>query len=229
MSTTLRSVALIASGDRGETIVVANEITPSDQNADNIETVDCTTAEIEVTGVARVVKEEDVEDEVIFVPTPMARNPLRSLRPEDVDPEPRNERESDRNLPSIQRIPPAVVAEREVQARTTIKLGQKKSAALARRIAQKQQAVKKGKKKGPRQCHVCDVWCNSPSTFFQHVGTDRHKNRVAALQNKFYCKLCLMKFENNICMGRHLQGKRHRSRVNEEAELQNMYLMGLNE
>ena len=57
MSTTLRSVALIASGDRGETIVVANEITPSDQNADNIETVDCTTAEIEVTGVARVVKE----------------------------------------------------------------------------------------------------------------------------------------------------------------------------
>ena len=195
-----------------------------------------TAPEIELVFSSRILPESVVSDEAIIVrenfirPKPKRPNPLAILTADDIDDEPITKREIQRPmhknaLPRIPRLSTDVVNNREIQARTTIKLRGKRDKAFARRIAA-DKARREGGGKGKKHCTVCKVFCNSKKVFFDHVNSSKHKNRVNVLKNKYNCSICMRNFENDAAMRNHMNSKNHRARVVEEQELKNTYLMG---
>ena len=95
--------------------------------------------------------------------------------------------------------------------RTIKKLRKKQDRCLADK-ANRQEKGRKGPKKPPRKdryCKICDISCNSATTFYDHKKSKGHRNRLANLKQPPICRVCAQQFESHIHLSRHLKGKAH--------------------
>ena len=122
-----------------------------------------TAPELELVSSSCILPASVVSDEAIFVrenvvrPKPKRPNPLAMLTADEIDDEPITKRESQlpthkNALPRIPRLSPDVVNNREIQARTKIKLRRNRDKSFARRIAA-DKALREGGEKG-KHCTV---------------------------------------------------------------------------
>ena len=95
--------------------------------------------------------------------------------------------------------------------RTIKKLRKKQDRCLADK-ASRQEKKGKGPKKPPRKdryCKICDISCNSATTFYDHKRSKGHRNRLANLKESPVCRVCAQEFESHLHLSRHLKGKAH--------------------
>ena len=111
------------------------------------------------------------------------------------------------------RIPrtPQVSSTTEAPKQRTHRLSKKKSAVLADKVFKREAAKKK--KNCPRSkrfCKVCQVSCNGPKTFYDHINSRSHRLQVE-LKKKGTprCQECCRDFETYSHLERHRNGAAH--------------------
>jgi len=109
------------------------------------------------------------------------------------------------------RIPRKPLAQPTPAPKRTVKLLRKKQAkCLADKAAKAEKKIKKKRMpKEKRYCKICEISCNGPKTFYDHVQSKAHKSRRDTKRSKPYCRACQQLFESHAHLNRHLNSKAH--------------------
>ena len=125
---------------------------------------------------------EEVED---IVPLPATPLPITAA--------------SEYRIPRLPTTPPRPRAHR---------LNKKRSKILNDKV-KKKELKKKYVPRHRRFCKICQVSCNGPSTWYDHIHSRSHQNAVANKKNTPYCDLCNREFESHNHLERHKKSRSH--------------------